>query len=79
VKLDSEFLLDDLLVRRSTAYPCASGRQRVRLALENLLAAIEAVLAAPGTLRRAFIAAGPEVLTVAEMIAAMRHGARAPA
>jgi hypothetical protein len=38
------------------------------------LAAIEVALAAPGTLRRAFIAADPRALTVAEMIAAMRHG-----
>jgi len=50
------------------------GARRSLLALENLLAAIEAVLAAPGTLRRAFIAADPQALTIAEMIAAMRHG-----
>jgi nucleoside-diphosphate-sugar epimerase len=50
------------------------GARRSLLALENLLAAIEAVLVAPGTLRRAFIAADPQALTVAEMIAAMRHG-----
>jgi UDP-glucose 4-epimerase len=31
-------------------------------------------LVAPGTLRRAFIAADPKALTVAEMIAAMRQG-----
>jgi UDP-glucose 4-epimerase len=37
------------------------------------LAAIEAVLATPGTLRRPFIVADPQALTVAEMIAAMRH------
>src|SRR3984957_19328252 len=58
-------------------YPLPLGSLRARrslLALENLLAAIEAVLAAPGTLRRAFIAADPQALTVAEMIAAMRHG-----
>src|SRR5580704_8326940 len=58
-------------------YPLPLGGLRARrslLALENLLAAIEAVLAAPGTLRRAFIAADPQALTVAEMIAAMRHG-----
>jgi UDP-glucose 4-epimerase len=48
--------------------------RRSLLALENLVAAIEAVLAAPGTLRRVFIAADPQALTVAEMIAAMRHG-----
>src|SRR5208282_125831 len=50
------------------------GARRSLLALENLLAAIETVLAAPGTLRRAFIAADPQALTIAEMIAAMRHG-----
>jgi len=50
------------------------GARRSLLALENLTAAIEAVLKAPGTLRRAFIAADMEALTVAEMIAAMRQG-----
>ena len=58
-------------------FPLPLGSLRARrslLALENLLAAIEVVLAAPGTLRRAFIAADPQALTVAEMIAAMRHG-----
>jgi nucleoside-diphosphate-sugar epimerase len=58
-------------------FPLPLGSLRARrslLALENLLAAIEAVLAAPGTLRRAFIAADPQALTVAEMIAAMRRG-----
>ena len=48
--------------------------RRSLLAVENLLAAIEALLAAPGTLRRPFIAADPQALTVAEMIAAMRQG-----
>jgi UDP-glucose 4-epimerase len=48
--------------------------RRSLLALENLVAAIEAVLAAPGTLRRVFIAADLQALTIAEMIAAMRHG-----
>ena len=58
-------------------FPLPFGSLRARhslLAVENLLAAIEAVLAAPGTLRRPFIAADPQALTVAEMIAAMRHG-----
>jgi len=55
--------------------PLASLRaRRSLLALENLLAAIETVLAAPGTLRRVFIAADPQALTVAEMIAALRAG-----
>jgi hypothetical protein len=43
------------------------------LALE-LVAAIEVLLAASGTLRRAFIAADPQALTIAEIVAAMRHG-----
>ena len=58
-------------------FPLPLGSLRARrslLAVENLLAAIETVLAAPGTLRRALIAADPQTLTVAEMIAAMRHG-----
>ncbi len=63
------------LARSPFPLPLGSlGARRSLLALENLLAAIEAVLAAPGTLRRAFIAADPQALTVAEMIAAMRHG-----
>src|SRR5689334_19160132 len=48
--------------------------RRSLLALENLAAAIETVLKAPGPLRQAFIAADVEALTVGEMIAAMRHG-----
>jgi nucleoside-diphosphate-sugar epimerase len=48
--------------------------RRSLLAVENLLAAIETVLAAPGTLRRPFIVADHETLTIAEMIAAMRRG-----
>jgi nucleoside-diphosphate-sugar epimerase len=48
--------------------------RRSLLAVDNLLAAIETVLAAPGTLRRPFIVADREALTIGEMIAAMRHG-----
>ena len=58
-------------------FPLPLGSLRARrslLSVENLLAAIEAVLAVPGTLRRPFIAADPQALTVAEMIAAMRDG-----
>jgi len=58
-------------------FPLPVGSFRARrslLAVENLLAAIEAVLTAPGTLRRPFIAADPQALTVAEMITAMRQG-----
>jgi nucleoside-diphosphate-sugar epimerase len=50
------------------------GGRRSLLALENLSAAIETVLKAPETLRRPFIAADTEALTVAEIIAAMRGG-----
>jgi nucleoside-diphosphate-sugar epimerase len=48
--------------------------RRSLLALDNLSAAIEAVLKASGPLKRAFIAADAEALTIGEMIAAMRHG-----
>ena len=48
--------------------------RRSLLALENLAAAIEVLLTAPGTLRRPLIAADPQALTIAQMIAAMRHG-----
>jgi UDP-glucose 4-epimerase len=47
---------------------------RSLLALDNLAAAIDTVLTAPAPLRRAFIAADPQALTLAEMIAAMREG-----
>ncbi|MBO0716591.1 MAG: NAD(P)H-binding protein [Rhizobiales bacterium] len=50
------------------------GGRRSLLALENLSAAIETVLKAPGTLRRPFIAADADALTVAEIVAAMRDG-----
>jgi len=65
------------LARSPFPLPLASlGARHSLLALENLSAAIEAMLAAPGTLRRVFIAADPQALTVAEMIAAMRSGLR---
>jgi len=57
--------------------PLPLGNLRARrslLAVENLAAAIETVLATSQTLRRALIAADPQALTVAEMIAAMRRG-----
>jgi nucleoside-diphosphate-sugar epimerase len=53
--------------------------RRSLLALDNLSAAIEAVLKASGPLKRAFIAADVEALTIGEMIAAMRHGLGRPA
>jgi UDP-glucose 4-epimerase len=58
-------------------WPLPLGSIRARrslLALENLPGAIETLLRAPGILRRPFIAADVEALTVGEMIAAMRDG-----
>jgi UDP-glucose 4-epimerase len=57
--------------------PLPVGALRARrslLALDNLTAAVDTLLAAPGSVRRAFIAADPQALTVGEMIAAMRQG-----
>jgi nucleoside-diphosphate-sugar epimerase len=48
--------------------------KRSLLALDNLVTAIDAVLAAPASLRRPLIVADPEPLTVAAMIVAMRAG-----
>jgi nucleoside-diphosphate-sugar epimerase len=48
--------------------------RRSLLAVENLLVAIETVLTASETLRRPFIVADREALTIADMIAAMRRG-----
>ncbi len=48
--------------------------RRSLLSLENLGSAIEIVLAAPQTLRRAYIVSDQEALTVGQMIAAMRRG-----
>jgi nucleoside-diphosphate-sugar epimerase len=63
------------LARSPLPLPLASlTARRSLLALENLSGAIEAVLAAPGTLRRVFIAADPQALAIAEMIAALRRG-----
>jgi nucleoside-diphosphate-sugar epimerase len=63
------------LARSPLPLPLRSiGARRSLLALENLSAAVAAVLKAPGQLRRAFITADVETLTVAEMIAAMRQG-----
>jgi len=66
------------LVRLARApYPLPLGALAARrslLALDNLTAAVDAVLAAPGPLRRPLIVADREVLTIPEMIAAMRGG-----
>jgi len=66
------------LVRFARApYPLPLGALRGRrslLALDNLVAAIDTVLAAPGRLRRPFLVADPAALTIPEMITALRRG-----
>lgn len=57
-------------------YPLPFGAlsaARSLLALDNLAAAIDCVLTAPGPLRRPFIVADPHPVTVAEMFATMRE------
>lgn len=48
--------------------------KRSLLSLDNLTAAMDAVLKAEGTLKRPFIAADPEPVTVPEIVAALRAG-----
>jgi UDP-glucose 4-epimerase len=48
--------------------------RRSLLSVDNLAAAVDTVLSAPGALRRPLIAADEQALTVAEMIAALRAG-----
>jgi UDP-glucose 4-epimerase len=58
-------------------YPLPLGgltARRSLLSVDNLASAIESVLAVPVPLRRPFIVADREALTVPEMIAAMRRG-----
>jgi nucleoside-diphosphate-sugar epimerase len=58
-------------------YPLPLGglkAKRSLLSLDNLVEAIDRLLAATGPLRRPFIVADPDPLTVPEMIAAMRKG-----
>jgi nucleoside-diphosphate-sugar epimerase len=66
------------LVRLARArYPLPLGGltgRRSLLALDNLAEAVVTVLSAREPLRRPLLVADPEPLTVAEMIAALRHG-----
>src|SRR5690242_2721204 len=63
------------LARSPWPLPVAGlAARRSVLALDNLAAAIDTVLAAPTPLRRPLIAADPQALTIAEIIAAMREG-----
>ena len=63
------------LARSPYPLPLASLKaRRSLLALDNLVEAVAKVLDAPAELKRPFIVADPEALTVGEMIMAMRHG-----
>ena len=63
------------LARSPYPLPLASLKaRRSLLALDNLVGAIAKVLDAPGELKRPFIVADPDPLTVGEMIIAMRRG-----
>jgi UDP-glucose 4-epimerase len=60
-----------------TPYPLPLGALRSRrslLALDNLVAAVDAVLSAPGQLRRPLIVADPDALTIPAIVAALRRG-----
>jgi UDP-glucose 4-epimerase len=67
----------ELLRFARAPYPLPLGALRGRrslLSLDNLVAALDAVLAAPGPLRRPLIVADPQALTIPDMIAAVRRG-----
>ena len=67
----------ELLRFARSPYPLPVGLLHARrslLALDNLVAAVDTVLAAPGRLRRPLIVADPTALTIAEMVTALRRG-----
>jgi UDP-glucose 4-epimerase len=67
--------MEELLRVARSPYPLPLGALKAKrsiLALENLAAAIDTVLTTPDRLRRPFIVADPEPVTIPEMIAIMR-------
>lgn len=63
------------LARSPLPLPLAGLKARHSLlALDNLIEATDRILAAPSPLRRPFIVADPKPLTIAEIVAALRHG-----
>jgi len=67
----------ELLRFARSRYPLPLGAldaRRSLLSLDNLAAAVDAVLAAPAPRRRPLIVAAPGALTIPDMIAAMRQG-----
>ena len=66
-----------LLTLARLPYPLPLAGLKARhslLALDNLVEAIDRILAAPAPLRRPFIVADPAPVTVAEIVGALRHG-----
>ena len=66
-----------LLGLAQSPWPLPLGGLKARrslLSLDNLAAAVDAVLRAPGPLRRPFIAADPEPVTIPEIVTALREG-----
>ena len=67
----------ELLRFARSPYPLPLGLLRARrslLSLDNLVTAVETVMATPQLLRRPLIVADPEPLSIAQMITAMRAG-----
>lgn len=66
-----------LLALAQSRWPLPLGgltARRSLLSLDNLTEALDTVLKAPGPLRRPYIVADPEPMTVAEIVAALRSG-----
>ena len=66
-----------LLALAQSPWPLPLGglsAKRSLLSLDNLTAAIDTVLKAQGPLRRPFIAADPEPISIPEIVTALRHG-----
>lgn len=66
-----------LLKLARSPYPLPLAGLRARhslLALDNLVEAVDRVLAAPAPLKRPFIVADPKPLTIGEIVAALRQG-----
>jgi UDP-glucose 4-epimerase len=66
-----------LLALAQSPWPLPLGgltAKRSLLSLDNLAAAVDTVLSAPGPLKRPFIVADPEPVTIPEMVAALRKG-----
>jgi nucleoside-diphosphate-sugar epimerase len=66
-----------LIKLAQSPYPLPLAGLRARhslLGLDNLVEAVDRVLTAPTELKRPFIVADPEPLTIGEIVAALRHG-----